>query len=178
MIGFSFLNGIWFLVPVLVWNVVFSPRLTQEGFRANHLVPKWILAAETVFRFAVFAFPVLLPLTADNPYLAAGLTVYAFGIAVYFLSWVPLMRNPRGAWSRSAAGILAPHVSPLILFTGIAMIGQSPLYAALAGVFTVFHVLVALHGFRFIRPRIAGRTQANSSPGRELKQAGIKRKRR
>ena len=60
------LNCFWLLVPVLLWNLVLAPRLTQEGFRSDEKVASWVLGPEGVLRFVGFADPLLLPLQAHS----------------------------------------------------------------------------------------------------------------
>ena len=56
------LNCFWLLLPIFLWNAVFAARLPQQGFKSDAGVPQVILMAETVFRIAVFVWPLLLPL--------------------------------------------------------------------------------------------------------------------
>jgi hypothetical protein len=44
---------------------------------------------------------------------------------IYFASWLLLIVRPDAAWSRSAAGLLAPAYTPLIWLAGIALVGGS-----------------------------------------------------
>lgn len=137
------LNCFWLLVPVLVWNLVLAPRLTQEGFRSDEKVARWILGLEGVLRIVVFAYPLLLPLQANSSVSRAGSAVYVLGLVVYCGSWIPLLRRPDAKWSQAALGLLAPYFTQQLIFAGIALIGNSGLYLLLSVFFITVH---ALHG--------------------------------
>jgi hypothetical protein len=142
------MNCFWLLVPVLGWNLVLTSRLTQEGFRSDQKVASWILGPEGVLRIVVFAYPLLLPLQAMSEASRAGVAVYVLGLVVYCGSWIPLLRSPDTKWSRAAIGLLAPYLSPLFIFAGIALIGNSGLYLVLSAFFVAMHTLhgVQSHG--------------------------------
>lgn len=148
--GIRFWNCLWFLLPVLIWNIVFTSRLTQKGFQEDDLVPKWLQITENILRFAVFLFPLVLTINLLSALNLFGLFLVIGGMAVYFLSWLPLMNAPKSRWSRSIPGILAPHMTPLLYFSGIALIGESWIYAGVGILFTVFHTLHGLYSFRMI----------------------------
>lgn len=146
--GIRFWNCLWFLIPILIWNIIFSPRLTQKGFREDDLVPKWLQITENILRFTAFLYPILLPVNLTSPFNITGLALTIGGTVVYIATWLPLMNAPRSKWSRSKAGVLAPHLTPLLFFTGIAMIGESAIYASVCVFFTVFHALHGMYSFR------------------------------
>jgi hypothetical protein len=68
-----------------------------------------------------------------------GLAVYIIGTLIYFASWLPLIWMPDSAWSQSAAGLLAPRLTPLLSFLGITLIGHSAAYAVFAVIFIALH---------------------------------------
>ena len=142
------LNCFWLLLPVFAWNAVFASRLPQAGFKSDAGVPRPILWAENVLRAAVFLWPLLLPLSWQDQRSRAGLALYGLGILVYFASWLPLIYRPEAAWSRSAAGLLAPAYTPLIWLAGIALVGASWPYALLSLLFVGVHVYhnILAHG--------------------------------
>ena len=74
----------------------------------------------------------------------------ALGNLVYFASWLPLIYRPEAAWSRSAAGPLAPAYTPQIWLADIALAGASRPYGLLALQFVGVHVYhnVLAHGLR------------------------------
>lgn len=134
------LNCIWLLLPIIVWNAVFTSRLSQEGFKSDAGVPKPVLLTETVLRIAVFVWPLFLPLRWREPPSLAGWLLFAAGTLIYFASWLPLIYRPEAAWSKSAAGLLAPAYTPLLWLVGIAVIGGSWPYALLSLLFVAVHV--------------------------------------
>ena len=117
------LNCFWLLIPIFVWIAIFTSRLPQEGFKSGAGVPKPLLVAEQVLRIAVFLWPLFLPLRWGDPSSQAGLILFLQGMLIYFASWLPLIYRPQAAWSRNAAGLLAPACTPLIWLAGIALVG-------------------------------------------------------
>jgi len=143
----SLLNCFWLLVPILLWNVLFTPKLTQEGFTSDKNVPRWILVAETVLRVIVFAFPILLPLQWADHLSKVGIVVYVVGTLIYFGSWVPVIYLPDAQWSTSAPGVLAPYFTPLIFFVGIGLIGHSWTFVLTSVLLIVFHTWHGIQSF-------------------------------
>jgi hypothetical protein len=127
------------ILPLLAWNVILGPRITDPRVTSDARSPRWLLWAENVTRIAVFVLPLFFPLqwvdTADR----IGLAVYIAGTLVYFASWLPLMFAPGSAWNSSAPGLLAPRLTPFLSFLGIALIGGSWLYGLISAVFIFFH---------------------------------------
>ena len=143
----SLLNCFWLLVPILLWNVLFTPKLAQEGFRSDENVPRWILVAETVLRVVVFALPVLLPLQWADRLSRAGIVVYVVGTLIYCGSWIPLVYLPDARWSTSALGVLAPYFTPLIFFVGIGLIGHSWVFVLMSVLLIIFHTWHGIQSF-------------------------------
>ena len=142
------LNCFWLLLPIFAWNAVFTSRLPQAGFKSDAGVPKPIRVAEQALRIAVFLGPLFLPLRWGDPWSQAGLLLFLEGLLIYFASWLLLIYRPETAWSRSAAGLLAPAYTPLIWLAGIALVGGSWPYALLSLLFVgvhVYHNILAHH---------------------------------
>ena len=78
--------------------------------------------------------------------------MYALGVLVYFASWLPLIYASDAAWSKSAAGLLAPAYTPLICLTGIALIGGSRPYA-LARSYSSGCTSITIAAHRLLRKR-------------------------
>ncbi|HTX91665.1 MAG TPA: hypothetical protein VMC09_10655 [Anaerolineales bacterium] len=138
----NLLNCFWLILPLLAWNLVLGPRITQKAITSDAHSPKWLLIVENVVRILVFALPLLLPLPRSANWqfaLRTGLVVYILGTLVYFASWLPLILIPDSAWSASPAGLLAPRLTPFLSFLGIALLGQSWPYGLLAAIFIFFH---------------------------------------
>ena len=133
------LNCLWLLVPILAWNVMLGPRLALEAVTSDAHSPAWLLYAENAARLFVFVLPLLLSLQWKSQFGQAGLSVYVVGTLLYFASWLPLLIAPQSAWSASALGLLAPRLTPLLPFLGIALIGQSWLYGLVAAAFIALH---------------------------------------
>ena len=149
MLKLSVWNCFWLLVPILLWNIIFTPRLTQEGFKSGADVPPWILVLEGILRVIVFAFPLLLPLRLKDQWSKGGFVVYSVGTLIYLGSWLPLVYQPNARWSTSALGLLAPYFTPLILFVGIGLIGHSWVFVLLSVLFVLFHTLHGVWSFGY-----------------------------
>jgi hypothetical protein len=133
------LNGFLLLLPLLAWNLALGSRLAQAAITSDAHSPKWLLGAENIARLLVFVFPLLLPIQLKDAWNKAGLAVYGLGTLIYFASWLPLLLSPDSAWSQSAAGLLAPRVTPFLSFLGIALLCNAWPYGAISVVFIFFH---------------------------------------
>ena len=139
----TWLNCLWLMLPLLAWNLVYAPKITDPRITSDAHSPAWLLIAENITRIVIFALPLLfaLPRGADwqSALPRAGLAIYIFGTLAYFASWLPLLFAPASAWSNSSLGLLAPRLTPFLPFLGIALIGHSWPYGALAGTFILLH---------------------------------------
>lgn len=144
-------NSFILLTPILVWNVVFAsklpPAFSPESFNSG--IPSLILAGENLFRIIIFSLPLFMKIGASRATWLKGLIVYATGSALYYLSWLALMRAPDSAWSNSAPGFIAPAYTPIIWLVGIGMMTDSYSFKVkynkwhfiCPGIaFTIFHV--------------------------------------
>ncbi len=147
-IELRWLNCFWLLVPLLIWNVVLTPRITIKEIISDAHSPNWLLAAENVMRILVFAFPILLPLQVKDPLSKIGLILYLGGTLIYFATWIPLLLAPDSIWSQSTIGLLAPRLTPILPFIGIALIGNSIPYAFISALFVALHTW---HGVQNLR---------------------------
>jgi len=119
----------WLLVPVMVWNAALSSRLPQSFspavFSSN--IPALVSTTENTLRIVVFALPFFAPFELVAKLQKVGMVVFGVGLAIYFVSWLPLIAAPNSPWSRSAVGFLAPAYTPLVWLLGLALLMQ-PLY--------------------------------------------------
>ena len=141
------LNCFWLILPLLAWNLLLGPRITQAAITSDAHSPKWLLIAENLTRILVFAFPLLLPLQMKAAWSRVGLAVYILGTLVYFASWLPLMFAPNSAWSTSTLGLLGPRLTPFLSFLGIALIGNSWPYGLISAVFIFLHTWHGIQNF-------------------------------
>ena len=137
--GLYLLNCFWLILPLLAWNLVLGPRITQPAIISDAQSQKWLLVTETVTRILVFALPLIIQLQVRDIWGKSGMVVYIFGTVVYFASWMPLLLAPESDWSNSPAGLLAPRLTPFLSFLGIALIGQAWPYGLLAAAFIFLH---------------------------------------
>ena len=132
-------NCFWLIIPLLIWNIILGPRITQDAITSDAHSPKWLLTAENVVRVLVFALPLVIPLPGREDWQSAlhlaGLVVYILGTLVYFASWLPFLFAPASAWSISPAGLLAPRLTPYLSFLGISLLEASWLYGVIAAAF-------------------------------------------
>ncbi len=138
-VEFRLLNCFLLVLPLLVWNMLLAPRITDSRITSDAHSPAWLLIAENVSRMAVFALPLLFPLRMKDLPGRAGLLAFLLGSLIYFASWLPLLLAPGSVWSNSAAGLLAPRLTPLLALLGIALIGHAWPYGVLVGVFVLLH---------------------------------------
>ena len=134
-----FLNSLWLIVPLLLWNIILGPHITNEKILSDANSPDWLLIAENITRMAVFILPIFIPMEWGSSQAKLGLAIFILGTLIYFSSWVSLLTAPQSSWSTSAAGLLAPRLTPLIPFLGIAVIGSSWTYASISLVFILLH---------------------------------------
>jgi hypothetical protein len=138
-IELTFANCFWLIVPLLIWNIAFGSKITQEAITSDAHSPTWLLGAENVFRIATFFLPLLVQMRVDDNLGKVGLAIYIIGTLIYFASWIPLMTAPQSAWSQSVPGLFAPRLTPWIALFGVALVARSWQYGAIATVFIFFH---------------------------------------
>ncbi len=141
-------NCLWLILPLLVWNLLLGPRMTDPRINSDAASPKWLLAAESTIRICLFILPVLLPLQMKGPWARSGWVLYIFGTLVYFATWMPLLLRPDSDWSNGPVGLLAPRLTPFLPFLGIALIGKSWPYGIISALFIFFHTA---HGVQNLR---------------------------
>jgi hypothetical protein len=139
----TWLNCLWLMLPLLAFNLVLGPRITDPRVTSDAHSPQWLLIAENGTRILVFALPLLIPLPHGTDLQSAlpkvGLAIYIIGTLVYFCSWLPLQLAPASIWSNSPACLLAPRLTPYLSFLGIALLGGSWLYGVIAAIFIFLH---------------------------------------
>ena len=137
--GLTLWNCFWLILPLLVWNILLGPRITDKRITSDAHSPRWLLIAENITRILVFALPLLIPLQAKDTLSRSGLIIYVLGTLVYFASWLPLLLAPHSHWRNSTPGLLAPRLTPFLSFFGIALIGSSWPYGLVSAVFIFVH---------------------------------------
>ena len=142
------LNSVWLILALIVWNIILGPKLSDPRLTSDANSDAWQLIAENGVRILVFALPLLIPLKVHDAVSKTGLVVYVLGTLVYFASWLPLLFAPQSTWSQGALGALAPFVTPLAVFYGIALIGHSWGYGLISTVFICLHVLHGLQNLK------------------------------
>jgi hypothetical protein len=139
----TWLSCFLLMLPLLAWNLALGGRITDPRVTSDVHSPKWLLAAENITRIVVFALPLFLSLPRGADFQSAlpkaGLAVYILGTLVYFASWLPLLLAPGSVWSNSAAGLLAPRLTPFLSFLGIALIAGTWPYGLISALFVFVH---------------------------------------
>ncbi len=136
---FIWWNCFWLVIPLLAWNLLLGPHITDPRISADANSPKGLLLAENITRIVVFVLPLLFPLRMKDIWNKTGLVVYILGTLLYFTSWLPLLVFPHSTWSNSPAGLLAPRLTPLLPFLGLALIGESWPYSLISAAFVILH---------------------------------------
>jgi hypothetical protein len=122
-----FANCFLLILPILVWNIALQSKLPEvfqqeTGWQNSAFL---LTAGEAISRIIVFALTLLMPLRISTGKQRAGLCLYSGGVALYFISWLPLIYFPDGKWSSSLAGFSGPAYTPLLWLTGIGLLGDS-----------------------------------------------------
>ena len=149
------LNCFLLLLPVFIWNMIFSNKLpvkyTDKAKWDN--IPKALSAVENTLRTLVFLLPVIMIFNLNSDRAIMGLIIYCLGIIFYFISWVVQMVRPDSAWSKSLLGTMAPAYTPIIWLNGIALIGKEnfleiPNFALFYFIISLVFVIVhSLHAY-------------------------------
>ena len=133
-------NGFLLIVPILIWNLAFW-RLLPAGAGGSEPVPMSLQWAEHLFRAGVFGMPAFLKIQSHGSVGHLGWAIYLVGSVVYFASWLPWLR---GVESEEIVLLLAPYLTPMLVFTGIAILCRSRTYACVAFAFVGIHVSLGL----------------------------------
>ncbi|MBL0913294.1 MAG: hypothetical protein IBJ09_13075 [Bacteroidia bacterium] len=115
------------MLPLLAWNLLLTPYLPAayrpETFTRS--IPAFILLGENISRILLFILTAVMPIRINTGVQKTGIFVYASGMLLYFLSWLPLILAPQSTWSLSLPGFSAPAWTPLLWLTGICLTGNS-----------------------------------------------------
>ena len=133
-------NGFLLIAPVLIWNLVFWPML-PEAAGGSEPVPAGLQWTEHLLRLAVFALPVFMTIDSRGLPGHLGWATYLAGLAIYFASWIPWLN---GSKLDAVLLLLAPYVSPLVVFVGLATLCRSWPYACVAVGFVAAHAGLGL----------------------------------
>lgn len=152
-------NCFWLLVPILVFNLLFSRQL-PSAYQTNVFwkdIPKTIGIPENLLRTLVMILPLFMRLRISTKSQKIGFALYMTGLLTYFASWKVLIDSPRSAWSTSMFVFFAPAYTPIVWLVGIGLIGDELLFSrislkpwmywAISAFFLLFHSLHALTVF-------------------------------
>ena len=135
----SFRNSFLLLTPAILWNIALTRYLPMDELFPGQ-APRVVLWSEAATRVFAFVFPLFLSHSPDADWYGAGLTLYLSGTAVYFASWLAVMRLPVETLRAKALLRYAPAYTPLLIFLGIAAMSESPWYALGSVVFIALHI--------------------------------------
>ena len=138
LFNLALLNNGLFLIPPLLWNVVFASKLPEMYSEGS--VPGPLLVTENILRFAAMMYPVFIPIDVDNNLFQAGLITYSVGTVLYFTSWSIMMFSKNEKVKNLPLVKLAPAYTPLVWLLGIGMMSDSALYPFLSTAFIGTHV--------------------------------------
>lgn len=131
-------NGVWWVLPVLVGNVVAAGALPSV-YADDTGVPAWLLAAEWVSRIVVFAGPLLMTVRVRTPTGRAGLGLYVAGLSAYVASWVLLVAGGGGYVEDHPVVALAPYWTPGVFLAGLGLMAGAWWYLGAVAAFTLAH---------------------------------------
>ncbi len=130
-------NAFLLLIPVAVWNIALNRYLPMDRYFPGE-APKWITIPEAVIRTGVFIFPLFLTVSRSAPTFPVGLGLYVGGSALYYASWLVMIRaKDIGPWPLLT---FAPAYTPALIFAGMALMSESPVYLLGSLIFIGFHV--------------------------------------
>jgi len=115
------------MLPIMIWNILFTEKLPQE-YQPEVFwkeIPAWLKYAENISRILLFILTILMPLGLSTSTQKCGLILYIGGTLLYFASWLLLIYFPDSGWINGTFGFMAPAYTPLLLLTGIGLIGYT-----------------------------------------------------
>jgi hypothetical protein len=120
-------NGYILMLPILIWNLIFTSKLppAYDPKNFNNDIPILIFIGENLFRSIIFILPLFMKLDIANKTGKQGFIVYSFGSLFYYLSWLMLIYTPNSLWSNSGFGFAAPAYTPIIWLIGISLMANS-----------------------------------------------------
>ncbi|GEM_PF-2855978 len=147
--GFSLLNNGLFILPPLIWNIVFIAK--TPTYYSLGSAPKSLIIAENILRTATFISPFFVPININHAFFNPGLVVFSVGLGLYFSSWLLLMYFPELEISQKNITRLLPALTPIIWLVGIGLMSQAPIsYSILATGFICTHIGEYLFRFNII----------------------------
>lgn len=120
-------NGFIPIVPILIWNIIFTSKLpvvyNPENFNSN--IPLFLIVVENIFRSIIFILPLFFKNDISSNKGKRGLYIYVLGSVLYYISWIILIYAPNLLWSKSLLGFTAPAYTPIIWLIGISLMANS-----------------------------------------------------
>jgi hypothetical protein len=149
-----FLNCFLLLIPIFIWNLLFTsylPKSYSPDFFWKD-IPVIIKNSENILRIIVFSLPIIMKFSLKTNLQKKGFFLYILGVLLYFGSWLMQIYFPEFSWSKSMLGFMAPAYTTLIWFLGIGLIGNksfikiphiSLLFILVSSLFVIIHILHA-----------------------------------
>ncbi len=135
-------NSYWYLIPILLFNLIFAPKLTEVGYLTKQVDIGYMGTAELVLRIAIFALPLIICVDYENPKLYKYLSVFVIGTLVYFISWLLIIYCPGLAFTRTWWIQLAPAYLPVIWLIALALMGKrSTWFIPVSIIFVTVHTI-------------------------------------
>ena len=135
----TFINCFLLLIPILLWNLIFTPKLPEKYSVKDS--ERWIEITENIFRFACFGYTVFMPIYYDHTYFTMGIIIYISGMIIYFTAWIVIIKLPNKTINKYKLLYLGPAITPIIWLTGISIIGKSIIFFSISTLFIFVHVL-------------------------------------
>lgn len=150
-------NGYMPLIPILIWNYIFIPKLplVYQPQSFNHDIPMLITVGENLFRSIIFILPLFFKLSIDESRQRKGFVVFIIGVFLYFISWLTLMYLPNSTWSNNILVFSAPAYTPIVWLVGLSMMVERYYffryskwhYIVPAILFSIFHIYHSIYVF-------------------------------
>ena len=123
---YYFKNCFLLLIPVLLWNIIFTSYLPEVYTNTSILgdIPAMVRWGEIIAFLSILVLSLMMPLKIKTGVQKLGLIIYFAGLAIYLLAWRPIILYPNGDWSSSFLGFISLAFLPLILLVGIGMLGN------------------------------------------------------
>lgn len=134
-------NCFLLLIPILIWNIIFTPKLTEVGFMVGSKGIKNLELFENILRIFIFMVPLFMKFDTFDQDFKNYIYLFSIGVIIYFGSWLMLIYFSDSYWSTSIIGLLAPAYTPIIWLTAIGLLGHFKVYNYLSVLFVAVHVL-------------------------------------
>jgi len=135
-------NIYWYLIPILLFNVFFAPKLTTVGYLVTPNDIGILKYVELVLRISIWALPLLIFVDYNNPKFKFYLIYFILGVLLYFASWLLIIYFPTSPVTLSWWIQLGPAYLPVIWLISLALMSKNGLwFMPVSVVFCIVHTV-------------------------------------